>query len=331
VPIGYHHRVTVETHQPDGSRSGSPSGGESFTLAHLSDPHLSTPAGMRMRDFLGKRALGLLSWHRHRRAEHRGEILAALVSDLENMRPDHVAVTGDLTQVGLPAELQQAGAWLRSLGDPAFVSVVPGNHDAYVHTSLDGALDSWGPYMESDPGDDAGRGAFPFLRVRGSVALIGLSTAVPSAPFLATGSVGREQLEALAALLARTRDAGLYRVLLMHHPAASKVASRRKGLVDGKHLRAVLAEHGVELVLHGHSHRPTRSLVAVPGGEVAAIGVPSASAKGHRPGREARYNLYTIRRDADGWHVEITVRRYQAEQHAFAHEETERTLQTTLA
>lgn len=304
---------------------------------------------MRARDYLGKRSLGLLSWHRRRRAEHRGEILAALAADLERVRPDHIAVTGDLTQIGLPAEVRQAAAWLRSLGDPAFVSVVPGNHDRYVRTGPDDALASWTDYMSSDAGGElagpsgdgpsgdrsSGHGSngahrFPFLRVRGAVALIGLSTAVPSAPFLATGRVGRPQLEALRELLARTRAAGLFRVLLMHHPAAREVASRRKGLVDGKDLREVLADQGVELVLHGHSHRPTRSVVAVPGGEVPAIGVPSASAKGHRPGREARYNLCTLRRDADGWELEISVRRYLAEQHEFAHEETERARHATV-
>jgi 3',5'-cyclic AMP phosphodiesterase CpdA len=304
---------------------------ESFTLAHLSDPHLTTPEGMRVRDFLGKRALGYLSWRRRRRAEHRGEILSALASDLERMRPDHVAVTGDLTQVGLPAELRQAGDWLRSLGDPASVSVVPGNHDVYVRDSRVHALESWKDYMTSDSGNDPRRAAFPFLRVRGSVALIGVSTAAPSAPFLATGRIGREQLVALEPLLGRAREAGLFRVLLMHHPACANITSRRKGLVDGKDLRAVIAGQGVELILHGHSHRCTHSTVAVPGGEAPAIGVPSSSAAGRIPGRGARYNLYTVRRDADGWQLEMTARRYLAEHGGFAHEATERLLPSVQA
>lgn len=304
---------------------------KSFTLAHLSDPHLSTPEGLRARDFLGKRALGYLSWRTHRRAEHRGEVLAALASDLERVRPDHVAVTGDLTQVGLPAELRQAGAWLQSLGDPTSVSVVPGNHDVYLRELSADTLESWKGYMESDPGDHpgangAGQAAFPFLRVRGAVALIGVSTAAPSAPFLATGRIGRDQLEALESLLVHTRDAGLFRVLLMHHPATATVSPRRKRLVDGEALRSVIADRGVELVLHGHSHRPTHSLLAVPGGEAPAIGVPSSSADGTRPGRGACYNLYTVSAEADGWDVELSVRRYNPEDGRFGHERTERLL-----
>lgn len=304
---------------------------KSFTLAHLSDPHLSTPEGLRARDFLGKRALGYLSWRTHRRAEHRGEILTALAEDLERVRPDHVAVTGDLTQVGLPAELRQAGAWLRSLGDAEAVSVVPGNHDVYLRELSADMLASWKGYMQSDPGDHPGargdgQAAFPFLRVRGPLALIGVSTAAPSAPLLATGRIGRAQLDKLESLLVHAADARLFRVLLMHHPACASISPRRKRLVDGADLRSLIAHRGVELVLHGHSHRSTHSLLAVPGGEAPAIGVPSASAIGSRPGRGARYNVYTVtpdeRRPSD-WEVELSVRRYSAELGAFSRDESE--------
>ena len=48
---------------------------------------------------------------------------------------------------------------------------------------------------------------FPFVRRRGPLALIGLSTAVPTPPFMATGRLGEAQLarlgETLVALAAR--------------------------------------------------------------------------------------------------------------------------------
>jgi 3',5'-cyclic AMP phosphodiesterase CpdA len=57
---------------------------------------------------LGKRALGWLSWKLRRRHAHRSEVLEALIADLRKTAPDHVAVTGDLTNVSLEDEFGAA-------------------------------------------------------------------------------------------------------------------------------------------------------------------------------------------------------------------------------
>ena len=75
-----------------------------FTLAHLSDPHLTSLAAVRLRQIANKRILGYLSWRQRRRFVHRTDVLDAVVDDLKRQQPDHIAVTGDLTHIGLPAE-----------------------------------------------------------------------------------------------------------------------------------------------------------------------------------------------------------------------------------
>ncbi|TDJ67647.1 MAG: metallophosphoesterase [Planctomycetota bacterium] len=303
---------------------------ESFTLAHLSDPHLSTPTGMRARDVMGKRILGYLSWRLHRRTEHRGEVLDALLADLAEQRPDHVVVTGDLTHIGLPDEYRQVRAWLHKLGAPSSVSVVPGNHDAYVRSAIPRSLDLWSEFMDSDldascRSEGSSDDAFPYLRVRGGVGLIGVSTARPSLPFLATGTIGPDQLRRLALLLAETREAGLCRVILIHHPTSRGETSARKGLVDSGEFRAVVAREGVELVLHGHTHRASWTTVPVPGGTAPSIGVPSSSAMGNGRGWRARYNLCSLRQAAEGWELTVTTRRFDGHEDRFVHE-SERTV-----
>ena len=57
-----------------------------FTFAHLSDLHLSTPAALTPREWLGKRALSYLSWRRKRQFEHRAEVLEALRAELAALR-----------------------------------------------------------------------------------------------------------------------------------------------------------------------------------------------------------------------------------------------------
>jgi 3',5'-cyclic AMP phosphodiesterase CpdA len=298
---------------------------ESFTLAHLSDPHLSTPSGMRVRDFLSKRILGYFSWRMHRRTEHRSEVLEALRRDLEELRPDHVTVTGDLTHIGLPDEYRQVRDWLHTLGVPADVTVVPGNHDAYVRSPLAQSFDLWHEFMGSDPdascrSEDFGGDAFPSLRVRGSVALIGVSTAQPSLPFLAIGRCGAEQLERLGPILAETRERGLCRILLIHHPTARGEASARKGLVDLDAFQAVTEKEGVELVLSGHTHRPLWGTVPSPGRAAPSLGVPSSSAMGTRGGWRSSYNLCTVTPASTGWQLVVTTRRFELAQGRFVHD-----------
>jgi 3',5'-cyclic AMP phosphodiesterase CpdA len=288
-----------------------------LTFAQLSDPHLSSLDGARWRDLANKRLLGYLSWRRRRRAEHRSEVLEALRRDLLGTGPAHLVITGDLTQIALPDEFRQARLWLDSLGSPSEVTVVPGNHDAYVPVSWVQGLSRWQPFMASDDAPCEGRAdsadsIFPSLRVRGPVAFIGLSSARPSAPLLATGHLGSSQLERLERLLAQTRSQGLFRVVLLHHPPVPGEERWRKRLTDAARLCAVIARQGAELVLHGHRHRSVQSRIEIPGTHVPVFGIPSASSIGLKTGRMAQYHLYTVRASDAAWELELEVRGYTA-------------------
>jgi 3',5'-cyclic AMP phosphodiesterase CpdA len=275
-----------------------------FTLAHLSDPHLPPLPDARWRDLAGKRALGYLNWTRNRHKHHRREVLDALVADIQAQRPDHIAVTGDLVNLALNAEFAPAQAWLESVGSPEHVTVIPGNHDAYVRATQHRFADSFGDYLRGDAETDGA--SFPFLRRRGPLALVGVSSAVPTLPLMATGTLGRTQLDALDRTLAQLSSEQAFRVLLVHHPLQSN--SRMKHLTDSRQLRALLKRHGVELVLHGHDHIHSTMWFDGTDGKIPAIGVPSASALAHRHYPAAAYNLFSIERDGDQWRCVQTVR-----------------------
>ena len=123
-----------------------------FTLAHLSDPHLPPLPAARLRDLAGKRALGYLNWTRNRHKYHRREVLDALVADMQAQQPDHIAVTGDLVNLALEAEFAPAQAWLESVGTPQQVTVIPGNHDAYVRATRHRFAGTFGNYLRGDAG-----------------------------------------------------------------------------------------------------------------------------------------------------------------------------------
>jgi 3',5'-cyclic AMP phosphodiesterase CpdA len=273
-----------------------------FTLAHLSDPHLPPLPKPRLIELAGKRALGYVNWTRNRHKYQRREVLDALVADIQAQAPNHIAVTGDLVNLALEAEFAPARAWLDGVGPPDRVTTIPGNHDAYVRATFHRFGETFAPYLA----DDDGRIGFPAVRRRGPLALISLSTAVPTLPLMATGALGRDQLASLEQTLERLAAEDVFRVLLVHHPLKS--AAWQKRMTDSADLLALLKRHGVELILHGHDHIHSTMWFEGPNGNIPAIGVPSASAIAHGRYPSAAYNLFTIAKDNAGWRCEQTVR-----------------------
>lgn len=286
-----------------------------FRLAHLSDLHIGPLPRATPGTLLGKRALGYLSWHLRKHRIHRAEPLTALREDLVAMAPDHIAITGDLVNVALPAEFAQAAEWLQKLGPPERVSVIPGNHEAYAAVPAEQSVAHWADYMSSD--DPEHRTGFPYLRRRGKLALIGLSTACVSAPGFATGRLGTAQLQALDRLLAKLAGTECCRVVLLHHPPLEAVRSWRKRLIDAAALREVIARRGAELILHGHEHVPSRGTLEGQDRPVPVIGVPSASSIDPRPERQAQYQIHTIEWSSGGWRLDGQTRRYDPASESF--------------
>jgi 3',5'-cyclic AMP phosphodiesterase CpdA len=249
---------------------------------------------------MSKRALGWLSWWRKRRKEHLALVLEALIRDLHASRPDYVGITGDLTHLGLPGEIAAAVAWLERIGPAERVAIVPGNHDAYAGREGAERWAPWRAYMgEASRGDPSGAEpateGFPWVRrIGASAALVGVSSARPTAPLLATGVVGEAQRARLETLLGKLAAEGRARILLMHHPPVAAGLSRRRQLDDARALRALLARTGAELILHGHTHESHVGELPGPQGVIPVVGVPSSSSIGHRPARRARYHLYRI-------------------------------------
>jgi 3',5'-cyclic AMP phosphodiesterase CpdA len=242
-----------------------------------------------------------------RGAIHRPEVLDAMLDDLRDTAPEQILITGDLTNVSLESEFPLAREWLGRIGSPERVTLVPGNHDAYVRVARARSWDLWSGYLESDAagrellsgGDDAKPGGleFPSVRLRGPLAIVGLSSALPTPPFLASGAIGSAQLERCERVLLELAASEYFRVVLIHHPPVPGVATPRRALRDAEALCSVLRRTGADLVLHGHMHRT--GLHSVPGrnGPIPVVGVRSASDFGSKPHKRAQYHLYDVESD----------------------------------
>jgi len=287
-------------------------------FAHVSDLHLSSLTGLGSRRLLGKRLLGYLSWRRKRRFEHHPEVLEALARRLLELNFEQTLITGDLLHIGLPEEFNQARAWLERLGPPDKLALVPGNHDAYAPESWDRSFARWQTYLQGDAPPAQSQGLYPSLRRRGPVAFIGLSTALPTPPFMATGRLGDRQLNALANLLRTCRQEGLFRVVYLHHPPLTGGEKWRKRLVDSAALEAVLKEEGAELVLHGHSHKNLDRELAGPQGAIPVVGLASSSARGDHD-QVAAFGDYRLQGpiDSDIWTLKRTLWLWDKQQGEF--------------
>jgi 3',5'-cyclic AMP phosphodiesterase CpdA len=279
-----------------------------FRLAHLTDPHVGPLPRPRLRQLLSKRAAGYVNWRRGRCHHHDMDLLGALIADLHGQGADHVACTGDLCNLGLPDEWESARLFLEALGPAERVSFVPGNHDAYVRGSLEGLLAACGGWTAADDGQSR---LFPYLRRRGPLALVGLSSAIPTKPFVASGRLGSVQIDAAERLL---RDLSAApdrpcRVVMIHHPPHPGGAAAGRELKDAADFAAMIGRAGADLILHGHNHVGSVAQILGPDGRpVPVVGAPSASARTLLTNRRASYYLYTVTPHDSGYRIGVTER-----------------------
>lgn len=267
------------------------------TIAHISDVHIPVLPAVAPRDLMNKRITGWLNWKLRRTNQMSLESLNQLAHHLRLQNPDFTAVTGDLVNFALPAEMDYAAQWLKRLGPAERVGFVPGNHDAYIRGGVEKALASYGPYAEGETLTEA---HYPYVRRIGDVAIIGCTSAIATPPFISAGNFDQTQADRLAKCLNVLGEAGFFRTILIHHPPIHGLAFRQR-LYGGHRFRNVVVKHGAELVLHGHTHQSTLNTIEGGTKPIPVVGVTSASTAPGNLEAPARYNLFQIHRLNEGW------------------------------
>jgi len=242
-----------------------------MTFAHLSDLHIND-----------------------KYYPERSELLHDTLRQCRDRSVDHLVITGDLSHLGRPDELEHCASILREHGywNSERLTVTIGNHDIYG-----------GPYYAEDvltfPGvcrqtdydakvkkfheiflpsfetalQGAGARLFPFVKLIGDCALIGINTVARWSglknPLGSNGDVDAEQFDRLERILNDSRLQGRRIILLAHHhfnvprlmPTCSmmgklwqRIEAQTLKLRNRKRLLELLHHHGVEKILHGHVH-----------------------------------------------------------------------------
>lgn len=277
-------------------------------LAHISDLHVLSLEGVSRSRFLNKRFTGLVNLRLKREHKHRPAHVRAVTRAVADAKVDHVVITGDLTNLALEQEFEAVVRLVEEdLGiSPDAVTIVPGNHDLYTRGAMKAQRFTrfFAPYLESDLPDlaaDIALGRFPVVKLRGPLAIIGLSSAVPRPPLVASGELGEKQIDALARVLAHDEVRGRTPVLAFHHPIhnpSSLVKTLIEGLVDASDLADALAGVKSGLLLHGHLHKRVQRAWETKAGALTSVGATSASLHHDDAHRMAGFNLYEF--DADG-------------------------------
>jgi 3',5'-cyclic AMP phosphodiesterase CpdA len=279
-------------------------------LAHCSDLHLLSHDGARWLDLANKRWIGAMNLLSNRSRHYHVDAFDDMVSDLNALGVDHVLCTGDVTNLALRQEFAFArGKFDQLVQGPLGVTVIPGNHDAYVAEGVPlfaelfgafAACDSGWAWTEADTSQDPGEADdlhWPIVRVRGELALIGTSTSRATPWFTAYGRLGSGQLARIKRVLGDPRLADKIRVVAIHHPPAGKRAENRiRGLRDHAAFAEVIAQAGAHLIVHGHEHRDMTEALAGPEGLVPVRGIASGTYF-HKPtqrDRIARYRIYEL-------------------------------------
>ena len=286
-----------------------------FRIAHVSDLHvLSRTAAEWRRIMFNKRVTGYANLILHRGRVHRREYLLAVLSAAA-ARADHLVVTGDITNLSLEHEYEEACALLAEAARQTEVTVVPGNHDIYLpSTNRDRRFPHhFGRFLTSDLQElarDLPAGRFPCVKLRGPTAIIALSSAVPRPPFVAAGYVGEAQLEALERVLAHPDVIRRMPIVLIHHPPVDgrpRLVRLRDGLLDAAQLRRVLARLTRGVILFGHLHVRVRCRLGTPSGGLDVIGASGAALDHPDFSVRAGFNLYEIAEDGTMASVEAQV------------------------
>ena len=171
-------------------------------------------------------------------------LIDPLIASVEKVKPDLVAVSGDLTQRARSQQFREARAFLDRLPQPQIV--VPGNHDVPLHNVFARfvqPLDKYRRYITDD--------LQPFFADQ-EIAVIGVNTA--RSLTVKGGRVNPKQVASIREKLCSISD-DVVKVVVTHHPFDLPEGHHESDLVGRAEMAMTnLAECGADVFLAGHLH-----------------------------------------------------------------------------
>ena len=266
-------------------------------IAHFSDTHVLSLKGVGVREFLNKRMTGAVNLAFNRAKHYRVEVFEQLLDAVLAVEPDHSVCTGDLVNLALEPEFVRVRELLTERFEAENLTLVPGNHDYYTKGAVqEGLFESYfKEYLPQDlESESTPESPYPITRNLGDVVIVGLSSAIPTPSFMATGEIGESQRDQLKTLLSHPTAQESFKLLMLHHPLFAEPARRfdhARRLKDADLLIEAIdvEECHPDLIIHGHNHEYKRQ--ALPKTQAPVLQVGSASRAGKK---RAEFHIYVI-------------------------------------
>ncbi len=208
----------------------------------------------------------------HIGSQFRPKTFAKVVREVNDLKPDAIIITGDLTNEGLINEYKECKKLVSKLKTKKIITI-SGNHD-YRNTG----------YL-------AFKKFFPFQTINelgSDVVLVTLGTARPDRN---EGEVGYRQNLWLERTMIKYKDK--VKILAMHHHLVGipDTGSDRVTAIDAGDVLRTILQTNVDIVLCGHKHRPWVWNF----GNLQIVNAGTASSERVRGLFENTYNIITIK------------------------------------
>ncbi len=250
-------------------------------IAHISDLHISSNSKYSLLKFINKRVIGAVNLFFNRKKEYPPTMIEKLVEHISQQGVEHTVVTGDLTNLAFPEEFQRAQEILSPLKN---ITIVPGNHDNYTRESFKKKrFNSY--FHEPIPN---------IKKIDDDVAIITLSSSIPTGYFFSAGKISDEQLKFLENNLLADDIKDRLKIVLIHHhiEKVSKAKEYISSIRNRSEFLSTLEKCKVDIVLHGHRHENSHYQIKV---KNHTIDVYECGASGRVSNKfPGNYNIYTI-------------------------------------
>lgn len=278
-----------------------------YSLVHLSDLHCPSMGRIKPWLLINKRATGYYNWWKTRSSYHLESELNFNIEHIHALKPQHILCSGDLTNLGTQAEQVLMLDWLKMMGKPDDVSLVLGNHDAYLLGNYKKANQIWKAYISGEQSHENP----PFIKSlqyndNRKIVVFKVNSAIVTHVFSARGRVGQAQIKRLKEAFDRYESANYFKIVMLHHPPIAGTTSIFRELIDKTQMQDLLEHCSPHLVVYGHNHK--HQLTQLQGNQhlIPVIGVRSASlSHGHGKHEASGFNRYQVSFDSkeNNWHL----------------------------
>ncbi|WP_100746587.1 metallophosphoesterase family protein, partial [Leptospira ellisii] len=221
-------------------------------ILHLSDLHF--PTRIPIFQLKGKMIVGYLNYTLRRKKKYPLQIWRSILSSVEELDPDSIVISGDITNVSHESEFKEAGKLLSELPKKK-VFYIPGNHDRYTQDAV-GKNAFYEKYFSDLSGESVSTND-DYIRIKKieNIHFVGWDSSLPLSILDAYGNVRPDIVSRTLTILDEKKIRNY--ILVCHHPIWNpphRQETSHHKLINREEIASLLKRKPPIAFLHGHVH-----------------------------------------------------------------------------